>query len=386
VLAIVVSGVGYVAGPALSTRPYMPGGVDFEQPLPRFARVQAAPGAKPVYRSSTIDAPARFDLAGIADERQPVEMRARLGDGGWTRWTRTSDRDPIYFGGADELQVRARGWRPSGTLHYVNVSGTTTEAGSLLTDARRVINSGFVSVASLIEPEAEAAPARPQIITRAQWGANLKQGGCHPRAAPAYGTVKAAVVHHTVTAVNYTEDEAPEIVLGICRYHRNANGWNDIGYQALIDRFGNVYAGRAGGIKKPVVGAQAQGFNAQTTAVASIGTHTTRPLEPAAYDAFVDYLAWRLTVAGLPALGHTTLVSAGGELSRYPRGRRVRTQRLFGHRTVGLTACPGNALNAQLPELRRDVQRMIDADSGGIGRDRAVRRSRAGSGRSGSAG
>jgi uncharacterized protein with LGFP repeats len=375
VLAIVVSGIGYVAGPALSTRPYMPGGVDFEQPLPQFGRVQAQHGAKPVYRTSTIEAPDRFDLAGIAGERRPVEMRARLDDGSWTRWTRTEDRDPVYFGGADQLQVRARGWRPSGTLHYVNVSGTTTEVDSLLTHARRAINSGFISVASLIEPAAEAAPTRPPIVTRAQWGADLKRGGCHPRAAPAYGTVKAAVVHHTVTAVNYTEAEAPGIVLGICRYHRNANGWNDIGYQALVDRFGNVYAGRAGGIRKPVVGAQAQGFNAQTTAVASIGTHTTLPLEPAAYRAFVDYLAWRLAAAGLPAFGHTTLVSAGGELSRYPSGRRVRTKRIFGHRTVGRTACPGNALNSQLPGLRRDVQATIAGGApepppgGGVGRN-----------------
>ena len=92
-------------------------------------------------------------------------------------------------------------------------------------------------------------------------------------------------------------------MLGICRYHRNANGWNDIGYQALVDRFGNLYQGAPAGIARPVVGAQAQGFNAQTTAIASIGTHTKVADQPAAKASIVDYLAWRLSAAGLTAIG-----------------------------------------------------------------------------------
>jgi len=361
----VLTACGYVAVPALSTRPYAPGGVDFEQALPSLARIGAGGGAdEPWYRTAVIEAPGRFDLAGIAGEIRPLKMRARLGDGEWTRWTESEDGNPVYFGGADQLQVKARGWRPTGTLHYVNVSGTESTGSSLLTAAREAINSGFISVAGLIEPAADAAPTRPAIITRAEWGANLKQGGCRPRAAPQYGDVKAAVVHHTVSAVDYTAEEASALVLGICRYHRNGNGWNDIGYQALVDRFGNIYAGRAGGMRRTVVGAQAQGFNAQTTAVASIGTHTKLPLAPAAHQAFVDYLAWRLAAAGLQAFGKATLISAGGELSRYPKGRRVRLNRIFGHGTVGVTACPGDALDAVIPQLRRDVQAKIEAAGG----------------------
>jgi hypothetical protein len=365
VLGFVVVGVGYVAGPALSTRPYMPEAVDFEQKLPPVARVSAERGhGRALYRSGAIDAPARFDLAGIASELRPVEMRARLGDGEWTEWTEAEGGDPVYFGGADQLQIRTSGWRPSGTLHYVNVSGPTSPAQSLLTKAREAINAGFISAADLVSPAAEAAPIRPRIVSRAAWGANRAKGGCRPRGKPAYGEVKAAVVHHTVSAVDYTEAEAPAIVLGICRYHRNGNGWNDIGYQALVDRYGNLYMGRAGGIKQPVVGAQAQGFNAQTTAIASIGTHTKLPLMPDAHASMVDYLAWRLAVAGLQAYGKTTLTSAGGELSRYPKGRRVRLPRIFGHGTVGITACPGAALKAEIPQLIREVQQKI-ADSGG---------------------
>jgi hypothetical protein len=366
VLAIVAVGVCYVAGPALSTSRYMPGAVDFEQPLPTFARVSPHGAGKPLFRTAAIEAPERFDLAGVAGEMRPVEIRGRLDDGDWTRWTESEDGNPVYFGGADQIQVRARGWRPTGTLHYVNVSGTTSGAESLLTGAREAINAGFISVANLIEPAAEATPVRPPIVTRAEWGADLAKGGCAPRERPSYGTVKAAVVHHTVSAVDYTPEEAPQIVLGICRYHRNANGWNDIGYQALIDRFGTVYVGRAGGIRKPVIGAQAQGFNAQTTGVASIGTHTKLPLSTEAYNSFVDYLAWRLVAAGIGATGKTTLVSAGGELSRYPKGRRVRLNRVFGHGTVGITACPGEALNAEIPQLRHDVQAKIEATGGTV--------------------
>ena len=148
-------------------------------------------------------------------------------------------------------------------------------------------------------------------------------------------------------------------MLGICRFHRNGNGWNDIGYNALVDRFGNVYAGRAGGLRKAVVGAHAQGFNAQTTGVASIGTHTTVPITPAARAGIVDYLAWRLAVSGLRAKGKTTLTSAGGDLSRYAAGRRVRLNRIIGHRDVGLTACPGDSLELALQKIRRQVQARI---------------------------
>jgi len=372
------AGLVWVVAPALSMQRYMPRAVDFEQRLPtvvpasgdaapkRLLRARSEAGAGPVsFRSPTIVAPERFDLVGLAGEVRPLEFRGRESGGTWSDWTETEDGNPVYFGGADELQVRARGWRPRGRLHYVNVSGTTTEVGGLLTRVRKAINSGFISAAGVFSPAtAEATPARPKIITRAAWGATAEHGGCPPRVKPSYGEVKAATVHHTVTANDYTEEEAPSIVLGICRYHRNGNGWNDIGYNALVDNFGNVYQGRAGGIRKAVVGAQAQGFNAQTTGTATIGTHTETPITPETRHALVDYLAWKLSIHGLTAKGKTTMVSAGGEASRYPAGRRVRTNKIIGHGTVGLTACPGEALEAEIPKLRRLVQQKIDASGG----------------------
>ena len=375
-LLAVAAACCWVAAPALSSQRYMPEAVDFEQalgpvrasarlPAARLDRPSAPAGAGPVsYRSGVVAAPRRFDLVGLARELRPIEIRAREGDGEWSDWTETANGDPIYFGGADELQLRTRGWRPRGTLHYVNVSGDTSMVGGLVTKAREALNSAFVSTSSVLASEADALPVRPTIIGRTAWGANRSEGGCKPRERPQRGVVKAAVVHHTVTANDYSEAEAPGIVLGICRYHRNANGWNDIGYNALVDRFGNIYAGRAGGLQRAIVGAHAQGFNSETTGVASIGTHTTAPISRPGEDALVDFLAWKLAYHGLQATGKTTLRSAGGELSLYPAGRRVRLKKIIGHQDVGRTSCPGGSLEDDLARLRRKVQARIEAGGG----------------------
>jgi hypothetical protein len=369
-LILVVIGVllAWGVAPALSRHPYMPPAHDFEQLLPRLERVggPAAAGkgvsgeeAPVTFRSPVIHAPNRFDLVGVAGELRPLEFRARTDGGKWSRWVETANGDPVYTGGSDEVQVRSRGSRPTGRLHYVNVSGTMSTAETLLTGAREAINHAFISIAGAVDPAAEANPPQPDLVRRREWGAKRDSGGCRPRSAPDYGKVKVSVVHHTVTTNSYTEQEAPSIVLGICRYHRNANGWGDIGYNALVDRFGNIYVGRAGGIGKAVVGAHTQGFNDKTTGVASIGTHSSEPIGSPEMRALVRFLAWKHAHHGIPAKGRTQVVSEGGELNRWPAGERVRTSRITGHRHLGATECPGRALKSQLRRLRERTQRRI---------------------------
>ena len=379
-LACVGVTLGWGVAPALSLTPYTPGAVDFTQPVPAVvalegaghgsqARASGAPGAHggdgPVrYLSPVIEAPARFDLAGIAGEMHSLEYRGRPDGGEWSPWVETGNGDPVYFGGADELQIRSRGVRPKGELHYVNVSGTQTLADTVLNEVRSAVNTAFISIAST--PLADAVPVAPHIVTREEWGANLSDGGCPPRAAPSYGEVKAAVVHHTVSANDYTPEEAPGIVLGICRFHRNGNGWNDIGYNFLVDRFGTVYEGRAGGVTAAVVGAHAQGYNSQTFGTASIGTHTVEGVTEAAKQAFAHLIAWKLALHGTIASGRTRLISGGGSANKYPAGKKVRVRRVFGHGRVGKTACPGAALNAQIKDIRHHAQALIDQNPGGL--------------------
>ena len=98
----------------------------------------------------------------------------------------------------------------------------------------------------------------PPIFTRRAWNANeaIRRG------APSYASsVQFAVVHHTAGSNSYTASQSAAIVRGIEVYHVQGNGWNDIGYNFLVDRFGTVYEGRFGGIDRNVVGAHALGFN-----------------------------------------------------------------------------------------------------------------------------
>jgi uncharacterized protein with LGFP repeats len=287
-----------------------------------------------------------------------VQIRIRNDAGRWSEWVDQDDGTPIYVGGADQAQVRAP-FRPRGRLHFVNVTGTAGGfASDLLNRAREAINTAFISIAST--PVAQALAPKPIIVSRAGWGADLPDGGCPPRGPAQYGTVQAAVIHHTVNANDYTPEEAPSIVLGICRFHVYGNGWNDIGYNVLVDRYGTLYEGRAGGLKRPVVGAQAQGFNSQTTSIASIGDHTSEAPTPEAQRSIIQFLAWKMAVnRAYPVTAPVPLTSAGGPESRYPAGTVVTVPRIVGHTTLGLTACPGGAMIPLIPQITTAVQKRI---------------------------
>jgi hypothetical protein len=138
----------------------------------------------------------------------------------------------------------------------------------------------------------------------------------------------------------------------MCRYHRNTNGWNDIGYNFLVDRFGTLYEGRAGGVGAAVIGAQAEGFNSYSTGIANIGTFSNVPQSQAALEAMARLIRWKLPLHGYPTNGTAVMKSAGGATNKYAAGTSVRVPRVLGHRDTNATECPGNALYAQLDDLR----------------------------------
>ena len=88
------------------------------------------------------------------------------------------------------------------------------------------------------------------------------------------------------------------MLLAIYQFHRYVRGWNDIGYNFLIDAYGRVWEGRAGGIDLAVIGAQAGGYNLESTGVAMLGTFDRCCRAPVAQATLARLLAWKLSLHG----------------------------------------------------------------------------------------
>ncbi len=191
--------------------------------------------------------------------------------------------------------------------------------------------------------------ARPAIISRAQWGADESLKPCQN---PVDGPTKAMVVHHTGGSNDYTKEESAQVVRGIYAYHAQTLGWCDIGYHALVDKYGQIFEGAAGGLEGTVQGTHVGGFNADTTSLSLIGDLNQVAPTREMLDSAGDYLAWKLKQAGLDPNGTAQLTSIGFEGSPYAAGTVVSKPVILGHRDLGSTDCPGNLGYAALGELR----------------------------------
>jgi hypothetical protein len=211
---------------------------------------------------------------------------------------------------------------------------------------------------------AVAASTQPPVRSRGQWGADesLRSGG------PRFAQVRKLVVHHTAGSNSYASTaEAESQLRAILRYHTVTRGWSDIGYNFLIDKFGNVYEGRwsrryPSGVYPSgddvngdgVVGAHTGGWNTGSLGVAMMGTHTDRDITAAARRSLERLLAWAAARNGIDPTAKDRFTN--------PDGQTRTTPNIAGHRDYGSTECPGGTLHATLPALRSAVAARIQPD------------------------
>ncbi len=294
--------------------------------------------------------------AGTMPPSSSVEVRLRDREG-WSGWqpltwepeegpapaedaTMREGTGPLWVGEADG--VAARVLSPTGAqpadLQVVTVDpGDDPATDATARTADRAVASGHPQSGSAIG-RAPKFPHKPRVITRRQWGADPSlTDSCD---SPRYGrSANMVFVHHTVNANRYSPREAPAIVRSIYAYHTQGQHWCDIGYNALIDRFGNIYEGRRGGINKPVRGAHAGDYNTGTVGVSMIGNFQQRRPTARMKNALVRFIGWRLGTSYKPVRGS---VRVNGSSFR----------RISGHRDAMSTACPGRYMYERLPSIR----------------------------------
>lgn len=215
--------------------------------------------------------------------------------------------------------------------------------------------------AAAVAPERIRVPAAPPIVSRAQWHADEK---IVKEKAQYTGAARAVFIHHTNNGNRYDCADAPEMMKAVQADHVNDEGWDDIGYNFVVDRCGTIYEGRAGGVTRPVRGAHTKGFNADTVGIAALGTFTdpNTPVPQPMLDAIERIAAWKLR-PGTDPRGDVILTSTNSE-SLYPKGNHADLQVISGHRDSYGTDCPGEALYAKLPEIREKTAALRKAVSG----------------------
>ncbi len=321
---------------------------------------------------------------GLAAPDADIAIRVRSGEA-WTAWAElepdaaeegdVGGTEPYVVGGATAVQVRLAGGEelPRGlAVHLIPPAPSEEEALATTSEgvAELAAQSGTRSeVAAPVptaqeggapEPGAESgvSASAPRVISRAGWGADESKMTWTIRNDP----LRAAVVHHTAGTNNYTAAQSASIVRGIYHYHAITREWGDIGYNFLVDKYGQVFEGRAGSVAAPAgqmpEAGHARGFNRGTLGISVLGDYSTRYAPDSILQTMARVIAWKFDAAGIDMSTPSGMISPG--TAHRPAGQNL--PRVFAHRDVGATTCPGNNIYARIPQLHERVAALVDGD------------------------
>jgi len=276
-------------------------------------------------RGARAEAVAPFTMLGaaFAGTASALRVRVRLADG-WSPWLSLPDAsghgpdpaepnqvatDPLWVGGGTGYEVAVPAGLSGVTLHLVTPTNERIETAGP-GEAGGAEGAGYTVPTARPRPEWGAAPYRGSVDT-------------------ADGLTR-AVIHHTVNGNGYSAAQVPSMLRSIQAYHQNTRGWDDIGYNFVIDRFGTIWEGRAWSLYQPVIGAHASEANEGSVGIAFLGDGTSLGLTSTAVTNLGRFLGWKLPL----------------------HGARPSQTNIMGHRDVGQTSCPGNTVYTQLGAIR----------------------------------
>ena len=291
-------------------------------------------------------------LPALDDHPDPTDAEDTAVNGTHLRWV----------GAAEGVQVQVSGVRPEALTLVLLHPEPRPE------DELDEVPTSLVAGRSTAARQGEPVP-RPTIRTRKQWGATESWRNGSPRYNP---TIEQLHVHHSASGNDYSKADVPAIIRGFYRYHTQNLGWSDIAYNFLVDKYGRLWEGRAGGVTKPVRGAHTLGFNATSAGVAAIGNYEVAGPSKKMLGALADLAAWKLDQYARKPRGKITVRSEGSD--KYAAGATPTLRIIDGHRDTNDTACPGKLLYARLDDVRSEAHRIVKRYRSSTPKVRATRR------------
>lgn len=298
-----------------------------------------------------------------------VEAEVRTFDSAWSEWV-------TLEGSGDQKDGVTPTARHSGVVLSKNVerfqyrftingAGVPTEVSQpqvVAIDSTQGPEPTKSSVLSKILGERVAAAITgPRIISRTEWGS--PEGDSSPRWTPNYHPLERVVIHHT--AATSTPDSGAA-VRAVWSQHANTQGWGDIGYNYLVDKYGNVFQGRyydkayAAANNVEVEGGHAYGFNDRSSGISTLGNFQLEAPSAALMDSVANIAAFKMAPFGIKPwdvyADEGVVPGTPGTAERGPRSQ----YRLATHRDYLSTACPGNNLYANLARIRDQATRLYD--------------------------
>src|SRR2546428_405831 len=341
-----------------------------------------------LFSSPTVAAGQLFDRVGVhwvaargTEDSFYVELRTSADGANWSDWDLlTADEDmantdtnewyaspQLAVDNASFAQYRV--WLTDGNASDVQRVGITfmdvndLNAGPVVRLVNAIVGAAKDVGRSFTEPSgASAAAINPtRILARSDWAADEKLMQWIPRYPQ---KVQKAVVHHTVTD-DGGNGQVAAAIRAIYYYHAVTRGWGDIGYNCLVDKYGNVWTGRQGGDNTE--GGHAYGWNKGSIGIAAIGTYSVKTPTSARVASIANIIAMKFAQFGVQPYGADPFVHQ--ERARDGTWVNVTSTppNVQGHRDCnyiqsqygGQTACPGNALYAQLPTIRQMAQTAV---------------------------
>jgi len=298
------------------------------------------------------------DESALNPEDFHIEFRFKNKQGKWQKWQEThghlrpedSPSSPFNF-----ASKHSDFFEKMQEIEFVFANTKQLNINALRVDVCNIESSKNKDKYN-IKKRSNSCPSQPYIIPRSDWWGTLDPDELsYPNAnnskAPAYNiNTTHAYIHHGASSNNYSD--GADVARFYWTLHVNSNGWKDIGYNYLVDRFGNLYIARHNPNfpNEDVWGAHTSSSNPYSFAICFMGNFEDEYPPDSMVDAAIDMLAYKCNLRGLSPISTGFIVSDTIDI-------------ISGHRDApgSATACPGDSLHSLLSQIRLSIQAKLDS-------------------------